>query len=126
MTEATTAIDSGALPVVARRLIDALGPQAAEAVIREFFGRRVYVPKLQSSKAAARLAALVGQEHARRFIECFGGQRLDIPLMAGLERRQRDRAIAVDLHMSNDELVDRYRVTTRTIQRNRRASKLGR
>ncbi len=80
------------------RLVDAIGRAAAEKLVEEFGGRRIYVPVTAAPESP--IAMAIGIAAARTLSRIFGSERLDVPARMGALRerilRLRDNGNDVD------------------------------
>ncbi|MFT4098152.1 MAG: hypothetical protein QM651_13620 [Rhodoblastus sp.] len=73
-----------------RTFVEHCGFDTAEAFIRHFGGLRLYIPATWS--ADHELNAM-GEAHARKIMEQFGGTRIEVPKHDGASRRRLVRAL---------------------------------
>lgn len=91
-----------------RELVDAVGIVDAIEIIRRWGGRKWYCP--QNVRPADPLALTLGYETAKRLVEKFGGQDLQLPIERNALIDLRNRAIFLDAQSgdSHEEIAIRY------------------
>lgn len=97
-----------ALPHGLRQLIDVAGLDAAIAIVLEYGGTFLDVPRQASG---TRLEAIVGVEAAAKLIRAFGGDRLAVPLA-----KRPLVAILLARGVAVMEIARLLRVTRKTVQ----------
>lgn len=110
----------GALPPVAREMVDALGLAPALELLQTLRGRRVLIPPQLADDSS--LVAQVGRETAEKLVLSLGlgvTRTVDLPLLVGVDRMLRNTAIRAGLAAgeSQAELARRYRLTERHIRK---------
>lgn len=111
-----------AMPALGRELVGALGLMPTLALLRKFGGMRAFVPAKLSddpSELVSSLLAALGRPTVKALIERFGGNLLELPLMASVERVLRDNALRAEFDAGAGvrTLVARYGLTNRTIRK---------
>ena len=101
-----------------------IGADAAQRLFDALGGREFAFPKAESqhpggARKFARLVEIVGIEHATTLCRFLRGGSVYIPRDAVGRRRERDRELrkAFDAGASVSELVDRFGITDRSIER---------
>ena len=119
-----------AMPPTARELVDVIGFDETIKVLRNFGGKRLFVPAKLIEGNSYKLVEELGREIAEKLVDAMGGTRLEPPMIASVARLLRDNAIRSDYdrmcadgeQCPMDRLVDRYQVTQRHIRKVLKAS----
>lgn len=101
---------------VAAILIETCGEQAALAVVDQFGGQRLDVPK----KLGGKLVQALGAEVASVLVDHYAGCRIDVPSKGHVERIHRTIQLRNDvLHsgLSSNELAARHGVTSSWVRK---------
>lgn len=94
-----------------------IGPEAVRALVREFGGLPVAVPKRCDGAAYAALAEVVGKDAADVLVKHFGGEVLTVPKCQAAALAARNAVIraAYDDSATARELARRHDLTVRQI-----------
>jgi Mor family transcriptional regulator len=104
------------LPPLARELIDALGLEAAIAVVKQWGGQRLYVPECPADDHP--ITALLGADLARRIGFRFPNAFLNIPKCEAVLRARRNAGIvAAAREQSINTVAAQHRLTRRQVFR---------
>ncbi|MBF0139811.1 MAG: hypothetical protein HQL74_05975 [Magnetococcales bacterium] len=105
------------LPETAIRLVEVIGTTAALALIQEFGGVEIDIPRKVGPEH--RLASLVGLEAARELVAHWGGDRLYVPKADHAVRcvRNQEMIRGYDAGLSEREIALEYRITSRHVRR---------
>ena len=100
---------------VVKELADAIGLGDAIEVCRRWGGREAYVPV--KVEAGDPLALTLGLESARKLVQAFGGQRLQLPAERNALLDLRNAAIVrdADAGLSHEQIGLRYGLTRQSI-----------
>lgn len=108
--------ESVPLPPRIRGLYEVIGASALLALAREYGGRRLYVPKRVDG--GHDIARALGVDAARRLAAHYGGETIDVPLLAGFETALRHAAIRAAWSTSSArEIAERFGTTERHVYR---------
>ncbi|MDB0571452.1 hypothetical protein LBW59_11795 [Ralstonia solanacearum] len=107
------------IPAFAQELMDFIGHEEAMALIREFGGVTLWIPKgIRTSGATyERLVEVVGQDAADKLVARYGGDRLSIPRCFRLLAQERWRRVIADYNsgMSAAMIARRHGITERAV-----------
>ncbi len=76
---------------IEEEILELIGKEATTALVREFGGLPLYVPK--ASKDEHRITALIGLRASSALCSAYGGTKIMVPLRANAVRHRRDMAL---------------------------------
>lgn len=87
----TAPADRSLLPPVIREIVRLIGHGAAMALVHEFGGQDLRIPKTDASATWAALAEVIGEPAMKTLARAFGGEQLSIALCANSMKVDRNR-----------------------------------
>ena len=97
-------------------IIDAIGFEAAQALVKTYGGTRVYLP--MEPRGLDDLVLCVGLAHSRALVAAVGSGPLEVPKCDGYLRARRNEAIEIlsEAGVPQAEIARRFNLTERTIR----------
>ena len=96
-------------------LVESIGRLAAEKLVDEFGGTRIYVPV--SAQSGDEIACAIGLEAASKLSRTFGGERFYMPLLARDSQRIEEIRRMSAAGASTADIARRLRCTERWVYR---------